>query len=84
MGTPTQVCVRSYPNISAPASRPFRSFDFYKPDGEIFTHAVLAEIYMLNIYRNQPEVAVLKTCLTSSGLVSSLVVRLPAGQFSKE
>ncbi|GJT18713.1 hypothetical protein Tco_0877419 [Tanacetum coccineum] len=24
MGTPTQVCVRSYPNISAPAGRPFR------------------------------------------------------------
>ncbi|GJU84011.1 hypothetical protein Tco_1291557 [Tanacetum coccineum] len=24
MGTPTQVCVRSCPNISAPAGRPFR------------------------------------------------------------
>ncbi|GKC07056.1 hypothetical protein Tco_0998666 [Tanacetum coccineum] len=26
MGTPTQVCVRSCPNISAPAGRPFRCF----------------------------------------------------------
>ncbi|GKF41754.1 hypothetical protein Tco_0125096, partial [Tanacetum coccineum] len=26
MGTPTQVCVWSCPNISAPAGRPFRCF----------------------------------------------------------
>ncbi|GKA92639.1 hypothetical protein Tco_0814564 [Tanacetum coccineum] len=75
MGTPTQVCVWSCPNFSAPAGRPF-SFWVYGPTYELTN--IIVDVFEYHFQRHLLEQAFLKieykrSCITTpDGGVSSL------------